>query len=217
MLPSLDPAQLSALFGAAVVQALAAVALFSSLQFGPALKVYFSGSLVEVGAVVGVVVVVEVEVEVEVVVEVVVGSGVGYNGIVGCYYNIDNFVGCYYNIDDDDGDENVGVGVPALLMDEELPEVPQVVQVLPGELRDVGVVAVVVLGLLEVVGLEVVELMLLEELAQAQLELVLVLVELWFASFGGPTWALVAAVVGVVVVHHYLKRYNSVMSLTEHL
>ena len=84
-------------------------------------------------------------------------------------------------------------------MDEELPEVPQVVQVLPGELRDVGVVAVVVLGLLEVVGLEVVELMLLEELAQAQLGLVLVW--LWFASFGAQSWAL-AAVVEVGVVHH---------------
>ena len=64
MLPSLDPAQFSALFGVAVVQALAAVALFSSLQFGPALKVYFSGSLGEAGA--GVV---EVEVEVGVVVD----------------------------------------------------------------------------------------------------------------------------------------------------
>ena len=68
MPPSLDPVQFSALFGVAVVQALAAVALFSSLQFGPALKVYFSGSLVEVGD--GVVVEVEVEVEVEEVEEV---------------------------------------------------------------------------------------------------------------------------------------------------
>jgi hypothetical protein len=67
MQPSLDPVQFSALFGAAVVQALAAVALFSSLQLGPALKVYFSGSLVEVGAVVGFVVV-----EVELVVQIVV-------------------------------------------------------------------------------------------------------------------------------------------------
>ena len=38
--------------------------------------------------------------------KVAVGSGVGCNGIVGCYYNIDDVVGCYYNIDDDD--ENVG-------------------------------------------------------------------------------------------------------------
>jgi hypothetical protein len=39
--------------------------------------------------------------------KVEVGSGVGCNGIVGCYYNVDGIVGCYYNIDDD-VDENVG-------------------------------------------------------------------------------------------------------------
>ena len=59
-----------------------------------------------------------------------------------------------------------------------------VVQEMPGELRGVGMVAVVVLGLL------------LLEL------LVLVLVELCCASFVAPKWALVAAVVGAVVAHH---------------
>ena len=128
MLPSLDPVQFSALLGVAVVRALAAVALFFSLQFGTALQVYSAGFLVEVGVEVvveveveveGVEVEAEVEVEVEVAVEVVVeaawamlvdkvavGSDVGCIGIVGCYYNIDDVVGCYYNIDDDD--EHVG-------------------------------------------------------------------------------------------------------------
>ena len=70
-----------------------------------------------------------------------------------------------------------------------LREVPPVARVMPGELMDVGVVAVVVLGLL-----------LLELLV-----LVLVLGELWFASVGAPAWALVANVVEVVVVHHQMK------------
>ena len=54
---------------------------------------------------------------------------------------------------------------------------------------------VVVLGLL---------LLTLEELLLVLLELLLALLELvpWFASFGGPTWVLVVAVVEVVVVHH---------------
>ena len=67
-------------------------------------------------------------------------------------------------------------------------EVPPVVQVMPGELMDVGVVAVVVLGLL------------LLELP------VLVLVELapWHA-FDAPKWALVAAVAGAVDGHHPMK------------
>ena len=56
------------------------------------------------------------------------------------------------------------------LMGAGLREVPPVVQVMPGELMDVGVVAAVVQGLL-----------LLELLV-----LVLVLVELWFASFVAP-------------------------------
>ena len=75
MLPSLDPVQFSALLGVAVVRALAVAAVvFFSLQFGPALKVYFDGSLVEAGVevVVGVgVVEVLAEVVVEAVVEVV--------------------------------------------------------------------------------------------------------------------------------------------------
>ena len=50
-------------------------------------------------------------------------------------------------------------------------------------------VAVVVLGLL---------------LLEVQV-LVLVLVELCYASFVAPKWALVAAVVGAVVVHHQMK------------
>ena len=54
------------------------------------------------------------------------------------------------------------------LMGVGLREVPSVVQVMPGELMDVGVVAAVVQGLLE---LQV---------------LVLVLVELWVASFVAP-------------------------------
>jgi len=66
-----------------------------------------------------------------------------------------------------------------------LREVPPVVQVMPGELMDVGVVAAVVMGLL-----------LLE---------LLVLVELCCASFVAPKWALVAAVVGAVVAHHQMK------------
>ena len=68
-----------------------------------------------------------------------------------------------------------------------LREVPPVARVMPGELMDVGVVAVVVLGLL------------LLEL------LVPVLVELCCASFVAPKWALVAAVVGAVVAHHQMK------------
>ena len=60
-----------------------------------------------------------------------------------------------------------------------------VVQVMPGELRDAGLVAVVVMGLL-----------LLE---------LLVLVELCCASFVAPKWALVAAVAGAVVGHHQMK------------
>ena len=118
------PAQLSALFGVAVVQALAvAAAVFFSLLFGLTLKVYSAGFLVEVVEVVVEVEVEEVEVEVvevEVgVVEVVeagvevgeafvAGIGVCCNGIVDCYYNVDDVVGCYYNIDDDDDDEHVG-------------------------------------------------------------------------------------------------------------
>ena len=103
------------MFGQAVLRARAVAAQFFSLQFGPALKVYFSGFLVEVVEVVEAgVEVVEAEVEAEVAWamladKVVVGSCVGYNGIVGCYYNVDGVVGCYYNIDDDD-DENVGLG-----------------------------------------------------------------------------------------------------------
>ena len=54
---------------------------------------------------------------------------------------------------------------------------------------DVGVVAAVVMGLL-----------LLELVV-----LVLVLGELWFASFGAPAWALVVAVVGAVDGHHQMK------------
>ena len=54
---------------------------------------------------------------------------------------------------------------------------------------DVGVVAAVVLGL-----------QLLELLV-----LVLVLGELWFASFGAPAWALVANVVEVGGVPHQMK------------
>ena len=204
MLPNLDPARFSALFGVAVVQALVAVALFSSLQYGPALKVYFSGSLVEVGAVVGVVVVeVEVEVEVEVVVEVAwamqadkveVGSGVGCNCTVGCYDDDDDVVGCYYNIDDDD-DEFVGLGVLVRLMGAGPLEVGVVVLVMLVELMGVLVVVVVVMGLMQAV------LELLEELAQALLGLVVVLVGLWFASFRAPILVL-AAVVEVGVVHH---------------
>ena len=64
-----------------------------------------------------------------------------------------------------------------------------VVQVMPGELMDVGLVAVVVLGLL---------------LLEMQV-LVLVMVELCCASFVAPKWALVAAVVGAVVAHHQMK------------
>ena len=60
-----------------------------------------------------------------------------------------------------------------------------VVQVMPGELMDVGLVAAVVMGLL-----------LLE---------LLVLVELCCASFVAPKWALAAAVVGAVVAHHQMK------------
>ena len=63
------------------------------------------------------------------------------------------------------------------------------------ELRDVQVAAVVALGLLELVGVVVLRALvvqLLEELSLAQLELALVLVVLRFASFAGPTWALVA-------------------------
>ena len=52
---------------------------------------------------------------------------------------------------------------------------------------DVLVVAVVVMGLL------------LLEL------LVLVLLEVWFVSFGAPKWALVVAVVGAVGGHHPMK------------
>ena len=187
MLPSLDPVQFSALFGVAVVQALAAVALFFFLQYGQVVKVYYACSLcldlyhqVEVGVEVGVgVVEAAVEAWAMLVDKVEVGSGVGCNCIVGCYYNVDDVVGCYYNVDgivgcyyniDDDDDENVGLGVLALLMDEELPEVPQVVQVLPGELMDVGVVAVVALGLLEQVGLLLV-LLALVELLRALVEL----------------------------------------------
>ena len=73
-----------------------------------------------------------------------------------------------------------------------LREVPPVAQVMPGELRDVGLVAAVVMGLL-----------LLELLV---LVLVLVLVELCFVSFFvAPEWAMVVAVVGAVVVHHQMK------------
>ena len=68
------------------------------------------------------------------------------------------------------------------LMGVGLREVPPVAQVMPGELRDVGLVAAVVMGLL-----------LLE---------LLVLVELCCASFVAPKWALVVAVVGAVVAHH---------------
>ena len=97
------------MFGLAVLRARAVAAQFFSLQLGPALKVYFSGFLVEV--VEAGVEVVEVEVEVEVAWamladKVVVGSCVGRIGIVDCYYNDDGIVGYYYNIDDDD--ENVG-------------------------------------------------------------------------------------------------------------
>jgi len=60
-----------------------------------------------------------------------------------------------------------------------------VVQVMPGELMDAGLVAVVVMGLL-----------LLE---------LLVLVELCCASFAAPKWALVVAVAGAVVGHHQTK------------
>ena len=60
-----------------------------------------------------------------------------------------------------------------------------VVQVMPGELMDAGLVAAVVMGLL-----------LLE---------LLVLVELCCASFVAPKWALVMAVVGAVVAHHQMK------------
>ena len=63
------------------------------------------------------------------------------------------------------------------------------VRVMPGELMDVGLVAVVVLGLL---------------LLEMQV-LVLVLVELWCASFVAHKWALVAAVAGAVVAHHQMK------------
>ena len=68
-----------------------------------------------------------------------------------------------------------------------LREVQPVVQVMLVELMGVLVVAVVVLGplMLELVGV-----------------LLLELVELWFASFGGPAWALVANVVEVGGVPH---------------
>ena len=73
-----------------------------------------------------------------------------------------------------------------------------VVVVLPVELRDVLVVVAVVLGLL------LLELLVQGRLLQALVEQVLVQALLergpWFVSVGVPTWALVAAVVGVVVV-----------------
>ena len=64
--------------------------------------------------------------------KVEVGSGVGYNGIVGCYYNVDGIGGCYYNIDDDDDDENVGLRALVPLKGAGLREVVPVVLVLPG-------------------------------------------------------------------------------------
>ena len=77
------------------------------------------------------------------------------------------------------------------LMGAGLREVPPVVQVMPGELMDVGVVAAVVQGLL------------LFEL-QALVGLVLVELAPWHA-FVAPKWALVAAVVGAVDGHHQMK------------
>ena len=77
--------------------------VFFFLQYGQAVKVYFSGFLyldlyhqveVEVGAGVEVVEA-AVEAWAMLVDKVEVGSGVGCNGIVGCYYNIDGIVGCY--------------------------------------------------------------------------------------------------------------------------
>ena len=79
--------------------------VFVFLQYGQAIKVYYACSLcldlyhqVEVGVEVGVVVVeAAVEAWAMLVDKVEVGSGVGCNGIVGCYYNIDGNVGCYYS------------------------------------------------------------------------------------------------------------------------
>ena len=61
-----------------------------------------------------------------------------------------------------------------------------VVQVLLGLLMDVGLVAVVVLGLL-------------------LLEVQVLVLELCYAFFVAPKWALVAAVAEVVVAHHQMK------------
>ena len=77
----------------------------------------------------------------------------------------------------------------ARLMDEGVREVPPVELVMLGLLMVVGLVAAVVMGLL------LLELMVLVQ----------VLGELWFASFGAPAWALVAAVVEAVDGHHQMK------------